>query len=83
MKPIFEKYILNRLPNDKHLHFLYGLIIVLLPFWTAWFGLAVCICLSVIKEIYDYYKDNGCFDIYDILVSVGAGGLGVLLRIWA
>lgn len=75
---------LGKLPADKYLHFIAGMLIVAVI--ATFFPMAadqawiVAVIIGFGKEIYDRYND-GVFDILD-LFATWAGGLIIQILIW-
>lgn len=68
---------ITKIPYDKRLHFIAGLLICIIASLTVnpTYGLAFAMTAGVFKEIYDWY-DYGGPDVYDCLVTWLGGGVG-------
>ena len=71
---------LNKLPYDKALHLIGGVILFAIGHFI--FGSAVGICLAVFvglaKEIWDWYSKEGTPDGLDFVATAAGGVLGFL-----
>jgi hypothetical protein len=67
---------LQKIPYDKRLHFLAGLLICIIASLTVnpTYGLAFAMTAGVFKEIYDWY-DYGDPDVIDCLATWLGGGV--------
>jgi len=70
------------IPLDKQAHALSGAVLVLLPVIASrplWWGLLICFCASVAKEVYDYCnpKTHTC-DVWDAIATCAGGALAAL-----
>ena len=74
-------YIPCRVPADKQMHFLSGLIIaVILSPFIGLYSIAVVAVIATAKELYDdMNKDIHTPDIWDLVVTVAGGILGFVL----
>ena len=78
---IGKLYIPCRVPADKQLHFVSGVLLtaILLPLGVV-YALAVVAGIAVAKEIYDYlHRDVHTPDIFDALATVCGGAVTVLI----
>jgi hypothetical protein len=68
---------ITKIPYDKKLHFIAGLLICIIASLTVnpTYGLAFAMTAGVFKEIYDWY-DYGGPDVYDCLATWLGGGVG-------
>lgn len=66
-----------KIPYDKRLHFLAGLLICIIASLTVnpTYGLAFAMAAGVVKEVYDYF-DYGGPDVIDCLATWLGGGAG-------
>jgi hypothetical protein len=74
-------YIPCRVPADKQMHFIGGLVIAVLftPFIGA-YSITVVAIVALLKEIYDYlHKDIHTPDFWDWVATVLGGILGFVL----
>jgi hypothetical protein len=75
---------LPMLEHDKANHFIYGLIIfglfkvILGPI----VGIIVCILFGIGKEIYDHFHIDHTPDIYDAIITIAGGVIGLLIGIF-
>lgn len=68
-----------KIPYDKKLHFLCGLLIsLLIGLYNPTYGLLVGMTAGVAKEVYDYF-DYGLFDKYDMFYTWAGAVIGTCL----
>ena len=65
---------INKIPKDKLLHFIAGVIIYQSTFWViGYYSLALVVLFAIGKEVYDHYY-GGTVDGYDAVATI-VGGL--------
>lgn len=70
--------LVNKIPKDKLLHFVAGVLIYSASAWLiGYWAIGLVVIAGVGKEVYDYYY-GGTEDVYDALVTI-AGGVVVLV----
>lgn len=64
---------INKLPKDKLLHFIAGVMIYQSTFWViGYYSLALVVVIAIGKEVYDHYY-NGTVDVLDAVATVFGG----------
>lgn len=64
---------INKIPKDKLLHFIVGVIIYQSTFWfIGYYALLLVVLCAIGKEIYDHFC-NGTVDAYDIIATILGG----------
>jgi VanZ family protein len=64
-----------KIPTDKILHFIAGVIIYLLfCFISPFIGIMIVVLVAVLKEVHDYFVPNHTPDYNDAVVTI-VGGL--------
>ena len=74
-------YIPCKVPADKQMHFICGLVIAVLltPFIGA-YSIVVVAIVALLKEIYDYlHKDTHTPDVWDAVATTLGGLLGYII----
>lgn len=67
------KELVNKIPKDKLLHFIVGVIIYQSTFWfIGYYALLLVVLCAIGKEIYDHYF-GGTVDKYDALFTILGG----------
>ena len=64
---------INKIPKDKLLHFIAGVLIYQSTVWFVWYYAIIPVVICALgKEVYDNYY-GGTVDVYDALATITGG----------